>query len=764
MSKQEWLIGTRMPRVDSEPKVRGEVQFTADIKLPRMLHAKVLRSPYPHARIKSIDTTAAAALPGVKAIMTGQDTAGVKWGVFRYTRDQQLLPVDRVRYVGEEVAAVAAVSPEIAAQALELIEVKYEPLPAVSDIWESMADGAPQLHDDHPNNINVHVAIEVGDVEEGFAKAHLVREDVFTAPEDSYFMTEPYAVVANPRPDGSLELWMPNAAPHQKAKALSNALVMPLNKVIVRKVAIGGAFGGRSDVFPAEFITAFLALKTRRPVKLVYTREENSVATRQGHALFTTIKTGVDAEGRVLARDITCYMDGGAYSSTGPIATSVPFLCMEQTYRLPAVRYNGYRVYTNKPIGGMIRIHGRAFAGGVDLQLDMMAQELGLDPLQVRLRNARQPGDTTPTGSYVQSCALSQCIQQAAEAAGWADKYGKLPPYHGIGLGTNSVQTGFPLGIRGGSQAMIKFNEDGGATVMSGVVDNGQGNDNMLVQIAAEVLGLDPGHIQLISADTEATANDPGAYSMIATFAGGNAVLAAAEDARRQIFEVAAEALEAHVDDLVAQDSKVFVAGAPDKGLPVGKVIRMALIQGRPVIGTGSFTPKVDHRREWLSNPAGQLSETFSFGASVAEVRVDPETGMVELLGLWLAQDCGRALNPMVVEGQFEGGAAMGGVGGMLREEHRWSDTPRCLNPTFLEYKVPLACDMPPIENIIVESMDPTGPFGAKEAGMSIAMSAAQAIIGAVSNAIGAPVYDYPLTPDRVLRAIRAKQDGEKQS
>lgn len=761
MSQKEWLIGTRMPRVDSEPKVRGEAQFTADIKLPRMLHAKVLRSPYPHAVIKSLDTSAARALPGVKAVISGQDTAGVKWGVFRYTRDQQLLPVDRVRYVGEEVAAVAADSLDTAEEALGLIKVEYEPLGAVSDVWEAMAEGAPLLHDDHPNNINVHVPIEVGDLEQGFKDSHLVREDVFTSPEESYFMTENYAVVANPRPDGCLELWMPNAAPHQKAKALSNALVMPLNKVIVRKVNIGGAFGGRSDVFPAEFITAVLALKTRRPVKLVYTREENSVATRQGHALVTTVKTGMDKEGQVLARDITCYMDGGAYSSTGPIATSVPFLCMEQTYRLPAVRYNGYRVYTNKPIGGMIRVHGRAFATGVDMQMDLMAEELGLDPLQVRLKNARQTGDTTPTGSLVQSCGLTECINQAAAASGWKDKYNKLGPWKGIGLGTNSVQTGFPLGIRGGSQAMIKFNEDGGATVMSGVVDNGQGNDNMLVQIAAEVLGLDPGFIQLISADTEITANDPGAYSMIATFAGGNAVLAAAEDARRQIFQVAADKLEAHLDDLVALEDKIFVAGAPDKALPLGKVIRMALIQGRPVIGRGSFTPKVNHRREWLSNPEGQLSETFSFGASIAEVEVDPETGFVNLLGMWLSQDCGRALNPMLVEGQFEGGAAMGGVGGMLREEHLWSDTPRCLNPTFLEYKVPLACDMPPMENLIVESMDPTGPFGAKEAGMSIAMSAAQAIAAAVAHAIGAPVFDYPLTPARVLKAIKAKQDGE---
>jgi CO/xanthine dehydrogenase Mo-binding subunit len=753
------LIGSRMPRIDSEAKARGTAIFAGDIRLPRMLSAAVLRSPYAHARIKSIDVSEAEALPGVRAVITGKDTAGVKWGVFRYTRDQELLPTKKVRFVGEEVAAVAADDLETARQALELIKVQYEPLEPVLDVWQAMAEGTPLLHDDHPNNINVHVAIDVGDADKGFAEAALVREDVFTAPEDSYFMTEPYTAVANPRGDGSLEFWMPNAAPHQKAKALANALKMPLHKVIVRKCCIGGAFGGRSDVFPAEFIVGLLARQTRRPVRLVYNREENSLATRKGHGMYMVIKTGMDRNGQVLAREITCYMDGGAYSSTGPIATSVPFLCMEQAYKLPAVRFNGYRVYTNKPIGGMYRVHGRAFASGVDLQMDMMAEELGLDPLEVRLVNSREEGETTPTGSVVQSCGMKDCIKAAAEASEWNRKYNKLPKYRGIGLGTNSVQTGFPLGIRGGSAAIIKFNEDGGATLISGVVDNGQGNDNMLVQIAAEVLGIDPCNIQLMSADTEMTPNDPGAYSMQATFTGGNAVRLAAEDARDQLFEVAAKKLGAPVADLVASAGHIYVEGAPEDALPLAKVIRMALIKGQNIIGRGSFAPKVDHRREWIENPHGQLSETFSFGATVAEVEVDPETGQVTVLDLWLSQDCGKVLNPTQVEGQWEGGATMGGSGGVVLEEHLWTKEGRCLNPSFLEYKVPFCVDIPAMHNLFVDTVDPTGPFGAKEAGMSIAMSAAQAIVAAVSNAIGKPVFDYPLTPDRVLKAMRAGEE-----
>ena len=755
------LIGKRIPRIDSLSKVTGSIQFSGDLKFPRMLVGKVKRSPLPHARILHIDTSRAKKLKGVKAVVTGDDTAGVKWGVFRYTQDMELLPRDKVRYFGEEIAALAAVDEETAMEALELIHLDLEELPAVFDPLESMAAEGPLIHAEFPNNVNVHIEINVGDIEKGFRESYLIREDTFTAPEDNYFQGEPYAVTARFDESGHLEIWMPNAGPHMKAKPLANLLQIPLHKVSVRKVAIGGAFGGRSEISPADYICALLAKKSGRPVKIVYTREENSVNVRMGHSLISTIKTGVDREGRVLARDMTCYMDGGAYSSTGPIATSVPFLCMEQAYRMDHVRYNGFRIFTNKPIRGMIRMHGRSFACGVDLQLDMLGHELGIDPMTMRLVNARQSGDTTPTGSYVSSCALTECIRKAGEKAGWQGKFGHLPPWRGIGIGINSVQTGFPLGIRGGSQALIKFNEDGAATLISGVVDNGQGNDHMLVQIVAEELGLDPEDITLITADTEVTPNDPGSYSMVTTYAGGNAARLAAVDAKTQIFEIAAEALEANSDDLVLKDHRVYVDGSPQKALPLKKVIRMGLIQGKPISGEGHYAPKIDQGREWVSNPKGQLSEAFSFGATIAEVEVDPETGLVKTLEVTAAQDVGFALNPMVIEGQFEGSVAMGGQGGMLSELHFWEGG-RCLNPTQLEYKVPLAGDMPKINSIIVESQDPGGPYGAKEAAMSIAMSAAQAYASAIANAIGVTIKEFPMTPDKILAAIEKKEHSNE--
>ncbi len=750
------LIGKSMKRIDTPLKATGQAQFSSDLMLPRTLIGKVLRSPYAHAKILDIDISKAEKLQGVKAVVTAKDTSADKWGVFRYTQDQQFLPTDKVRYVGEEVAAVAAVDEDTAIQALKLIKVEYEELPAVFDIKSALESGAPLVHQDHPGNINIHVNIDVGDVVKGFGESYYVREDTFTAPEDSYFQGEPYAVVAQYDHTGSLEIWMPNAGPHLKAKPLSNVLKIPLNKVRVRKIAIGGAFGGRSEICPADVICAFLARKSQQPVKLVYTREENSIATRQAHSMITTIKTGVNKEGRVISRDITCHMDGGAYSSTGPIAVSVPFLCMEQAYQMENVRYNGYRVFTNKPIRGMFRTHGRAFACGVDLQLDMIGHELGINPIEMRLRNARKVGEFTPTKSYVASCGMTETILKAGEKAGWNEKWGKLPPYHGIGIGCNSVQTGFPMGIRGGSQAFIKFNEEGGITVITGIVDNGQGNDHMIVQIAAEELGLGVCDVQLINADTEVTPSDPGSYSMCETFIGGNAVRLAAQDAKNKLLKIASEALKVSPDELILKDRKIYVEKSPDKSISISKAIRIALSRNESISGEGSYWPKVDSKREWVENPSGQLSETFSFGTVITEVKVDPETGKVDVLEVTAAQDVGYALNPKVIEGQFEGGIAMGGQGGMLSEYILWYNG-RVLNPDQLDYMVPLALDMPKINNIIVETIDPNGPYGAKEAGMSIAMSAAQAYCGAICNAIGVDIKDFPLTPDKILNAIEKK-------
>jgi CO/xanthine dehydrogenase Mo-binding subunit len=472
--------------------------------------------------------------------------------------------------------------------------------------------------------------------------------------------------------------------------------------------------------------------------------------------MVVNMKTAVKEDGTFIATDITSIMDGGAYSSTGPIAASVPFLVWEETYRLPNVRFRGYRIYTNKPVRGMYGSHGRAFLGGLGMQLDMIAEELGIDPVEIRLRNALRTGDVQATGSKVISCALSEAIEQAAERSGWEEKRGKLPFGKGIGMGCSGMMVGFPMGIRGGSSAFIKFNEDGGATLVSGVADNGQGNESMLVQIAADVLGMPMDEINLVSGDSEVTMLDQGAYSQAVAFVSGNAVLAAAEDARRQIVEVASELLGVSTSKLELKDRQVYAVDDPSRSLPLHKVVRYALVQHEPIMGRGSYMPKVDPEREWVKNPQGQQAGTFSFGAFVVEVDVDVETGQVRITRVTGAHDCGFAINPMAVEGQMDGNIGRAGVGASLLEEHIW-DGGQMLNGNMLDHKLPLSVDMPlEIERIILESMDPEGPFGAKEAGLAGAMNLFQAVGNAIYDAIGVWLHEFPFTPERVLRALEA--------
>ena len=751
------ILGKGIPRIDTPMKATGEALFTADIKLPRMLTGMVLHSPHAHALIKNIDTSKAEALPGVKAVATREDSFDVRWGVFKYTQDHQLIAVDKVRFIGEEVAAVAAEDEETAQAALDLIEVEYEILPAVFEADEAMMEGAPLIHKDHPNNINIHVNIDVGDVEKGFAESHYVREDRFSSSGETYGMLEPYTVIANYKPAGSLEVWVPTASPHTKAKALSNLLKIPLNKVIVRRSNVGGALGGRSDIFPLDFITATLSRKAKRPVKITYNREESMTCTRQVHDMIVDVKTGVSAKGEIMAQDIKVIMGGGAYSSTGPIAASVPFLVWEETYRLPNVRLNSYRVYTNKPIRGMYRCHGRAFLGGLGMQLDMIAHDLGIDPVEIRLRNALQAGEFQATGSKIFGCGLTEAIKGAAEKSNWAAKHGKMAPGKGIGMGANGMMCGFPMGIRGGSSAIIKFNEDGYPTILTGVVDNGQGNYHAMVQICAEVLGLSVDDIHIVAADTEVTTLDMGAYSQAAVFVGGNAVKNAADDARQQIFSMAAELLACQTDELDIEEGKVFVKDERSRSLGLYKIIRKGLLDNTPVIGRGSFMPEVSRTREWVKNPVGQQAGTFSFGANVVEVEVDMETGEVSVTQATGFHDCGFPINLKAVEGQYEGSIASGGLGSTLMEEHLWKEG-RMLNPDFLEYKMPLAVDMPEISANVIITDDHKGPFGAKEAGLFGSMNSFQAIGNAIFDATGVWIKEFPITPDKVLKALEEKR------
>ncbi len=753
------IVGQRVVRSDSLAKVTGQARYTADLKVPNMLVGKVLRSPHPHARIVAIDTKRALKVPGVKAAVSGFDAYGIKWGVFRYTQDHAMLPTDKVRYVGEDVAAVAAVDEETALEALSYIKVEYEPLPAVFDPVESMQEGAPRIHSEYDNNVNIHVHIDVGEVDKAMARAYLVREDTFKASGEAYAMMEPYAVLADYR-NGFLDLWMPNAGPHVRAKALSNLLKLPLNRVRVRHINSGGAFGGRSEVAPADLVASLLSIKAGRPVKLVLSREENAISSRQVHDIIATVKTGMKKDGTIVAKDYRVIYDGGAYSSTGPIATSIPFYVYEECYRMPNVRYHGYRVFTNKGIRGMYGCHGRAFLAGNEAQMDVMAKELGLDPLTVRLKNGHKPGDVTATKSKITSCGLKETIQAASEATDFRNRWAGTRKLKGIGMGCVAIMCGFPMGFRSGSSCYVKINDDGQVTIVTGLVDNGQGNESMVIQVASEVLGVPMEDINLVNADTEVTNLDPGAYSQAAAFVGANAVKVACENARKRIVAIGAEKLGVKEADIGLKDRMVYSVTKPDKKMPLSWISREAFFRGEPIVATGSYFPNIDFEREWVSRPWGQMAGTFSFGTSVAEVTVDPVTGKIAIPRFTAAHDCGRAINPMAVEGQMEGSIQQAGVAA-ITEENIWNKG-FLLNPDLLEYKVPLACDMPDIKTIIVSSKDPEGPFGAKEGGLTVRMNAYSAVACAVANATGKLFKELPLTPDRVMSLLEQKKGVKK--
>jgi CO/xanthine dehydrogenase Mo-binding subunit len=752
------LVGKRVPRTDSVEKVRGEAKFTADLCLPGMLYGKVLRSPYPHARILNINTSKAEALPGVKTVVTGQrDAKPFKWGVFPYTRDYQLLPIDRVHYIGQEVAAVAAINEDIAQEALDLIQVEYEPLPAVFDPEEAMKEGAPLIHEDKPGNICVHVRVDEGEVDKALAEADLVLEGHFKAPEQNYCQTEPYAVLANFDSTG-VDLWCPNAGPHMKARPLSSALGIPTLKVRLHRVYIGGAFGGRSEISPADLVACLLSRKAGRPVKLIYTREENYNCVRQEVSWITYLKMGFKKDGTWTVSDLKCILDGGSYASTGPIAVSVPYMEMETTYSLKNLRYNGYRVYTNKPPRGMHPEQNRAFHIPIELHLDMAAEKLGMDPMEIRLKNAMTSGSTTATAARITSCGLNECIQKATERARWKEKRGKLPSGRGIGMACGSVMCGFPMGIRGGSSAFIKFNEDGDATIISAVVDNGQGNESMVIQIAAEELGLPMDKVSLISSDTGICPPDQGAYSQAATLISGGAVKEAAADAKRQLFEVAARMLEVMPEDLEAREGNIYVKGSSKKSVPIRQVVINALANNMTIMGRGHRWPQIDNRREWVTNPKGQFATTYSYGCSIAEVEVDRETGKVKVLRMIAAHDCGYPINSMAVEQQIQRAAMGSGICGGLFERILWHEG-KNLNANHLDYWFPTALDVPSIEPIIVASNDPFGPFGAKEGSLSISISMYSAIACAIHEALGIWPTEAPFTPENILKALEEKEN-----
>lgn len=753
------VIGKRLSSIDGILKVTGKADFVGDMSLPRTLFGKILRSPLPHAKVLYVDKTKAERLSGVKAVMAGEDIPRRKFATTNmpgYPPDKYSLAVDKVRYIGDEVAAVAALDEDTALEALELIRVEYEPLQAVFDPMEAMEEGAPQIHEHAERNICAKLAWNFGDLERGFRESSLVREDRFKTDTVTHCPMEPHGTLASWDPSGKITVWASTQSPFTRRTHLSQALGIPESKIRVINPYVGGGFGSKSSSIACPEVQAtLLSMKTQYPVKIIYTREEVFSTTLRRHPMIIDLKTGIKSDGIIWALDCKLIAEGGAYTATGPIVIQIAGDFLVITYRIPNVRYEAYRVYTNRPTCGPQRGHGAPqprFA--FDSQLDMMAEEMGLDPLEVRLKNAIQPGTVTPLGSRIKSCGLSEAIIRVAEEIKWKEERGKGKDKKGIGMGCGAFVSGVCIPPYTASSAFVKVHEDGGITLLTGVTDIGQGSSTILAQIVADTLGVHLEDLRVISGDTELTPAHAGSFSSRGTLWGGKAVREAALDVKRQLFQVVAEKLEVSPEDLEAKDRRVYVKGSPGKGMSFKEALWASFLskEGNPLLGKGYYHAKdvevIDYR-----TGMGNRTPAYSFGAQGALVIVDKETGKVNLEKMAAAHDCGFAVNPLNVEGQLEGSISMG-QGQVLLEELT-IEKGQVMNPNFLDYKLPTAIESIQVKTIVVESRNPEEPFEPKEAGEGTQISTPAAIANAIYDAVGVRVKEIPATPEKILEALK---------
>jgi len=774
MSELEY-VGRRVPRKDGPEKVTGGAIFSVDVRLQGMLVGKILRSPHPHARILNIDTSRALQVPGVKAIVTAADTPGIPHGFVetpRYPADQPTLAVDRVRYVGEEVAAVAATDHYAAEEALDLIRVDYEPLPSVFDPLKAMEVDAPEIHPNHPKvkepyrNIAGKTETAWGDVERGFAESDYVRQDRFESHLRTHGYLEPQATVASFEANGKLNVWTSSQGPFIKRAKLARTLGLPLSSVRVQKAYVGGAFGGKIDLFSHEFCAGLLSMKTSRPVKIVATRQEVFCAYRHGQPLIVEVKTGVKKDGTLVAQEYRVINNPGAYRGSGVVVIFLAWGFAMLPYRIPNLKYEGYAVYTNNPVRAPQRGHGAPqMRFAAESQLDMIAEELGLDPVEVRLKNARQSGELLPNGDNVHNCGLSDCIKEAAKSTGFSEKCGQRRKAasseryrRGIGMGVSSYFGG-SLIYPNSSSVIVKMNDDGSVTLLTGALDIGQGAETVLSQIVAEELKLPLEEIQVIAADTETTPVDIGAWISGGAYVSGNAARVAAEEVRRKLLEIAEEELEASKEDLVVDDKSIYVTGSPDHHRTYRQLVEASIRKhrGDSIIGEGHWrTMRDEPMHPSLATTKGRWSENYAFDAQVAEVEVDTHTGMIRLLRAVTAHDCGFPINPLLVEGQIDGQVSMA-LGHAFMEQVLMKEG-RTLNPNWLDYHMPNIHTLAPSEHIdvITESYEVGRPYRTKEVGEGYVSAILAAIANAIYDAVGVRLFSTPFTPEKVLKGLGA--------
>ncbi len=750
------VVGRSVPRLDGREKVLGRTRYASDLELPGMLVGKILRSPYPHARIVSVDVSRAERLPGVHAVI---HAGNVVQRPFGYGLDNLPLKAEKVRCVGDEVAAVAAESEDAALAALDAIEVVYEPLEAVYDPFEALRDGAVQVHDERPevdHNVSMRWDYEHGDLAEMERRSAVIVEGTYSSPLSAPASIETHVCTAAFDADGHLTVWTGVHMAFMYRKAIADALGLDWKRITVVQPPIGGSFGGKIDIDPIDLITVLLARASGRPVKVWFSREEEFTGSRVRQPMHIRLRTGADAEGNLLFREADIVSDNGAYNAWGSHALLVVMQTISSLYRVPAVRMRSRVVYTNKMYGGSVRGFGNPEATfAVESQTEEIAEALGIDPIELRLRNANRPGEVTPQGMRITSCGLAECLETVRRRSGWEGRRGRLRGAR-RGLGAACflhVGGGARIYPSDGCGTIARIDEAGGVTVISGATELGQGSETVLAMITAEELGVPLSAVTVRQADTEVKPWDVGAHASRTTFVAGNSARLAAAELRRKLLETAAEVLEAAPEDLELVDGVVSVRGVPERSIPYEKVARRRLLRqgGDTLIATAFYDPPTEPQGPGY---LGNISAAYGFGAHVAEVEVDVETGLVTVLGLWTAHDVGRAINPAGVEGQILGGAVMG-LGLALTEELRLTPEGGLMLPSPREYGMLTARGVPPITVDLVETVDPEGPFGAKGVGEAGLIPVAAAVANAVADAVGIRPRSYPLAPWKVLEWIR---------
>lgn len=750
------VVGKSYPQIDAMEKAMGKTLFVSDLVLPKMLYGRILRSPFPHARIKHMDTSRAEMLPGVKAVVTYGDTPGVRFGP--RTEDWTIFAEDEVRFCGDEVAAVAAIDEDIAEEALDLITVEYEELPYVTDPIEAMKPGAPLVHEDKPGNIAAEFKIEAGDVDAALRKSDFVYEDRYYTNQVYQAYLEPMGTLVDVDSTGRFTFWVGTQIPSMMRITYAKALGVPLEKVRIVVPDYGGAFGAKMEN-NVHLAAAVLARKTGRPVKLINTRHDDFIGGNPRVPMYIDIKLGVTKEGRLTGKEVRVVGAAGARLVYAQAIVSTACYRVDSLYRFKDVRATGYTVYTHTVPTSCFRGFGNSQMTFVlESAMDMIADHLGMDPAELRIRNDIGPNQVSVHGWEIKSCGLKECISRAAKAADWKGKRKQKRPFRGIGLSCCNHVSGNRAFVRDfdGGAGIVRVGRDGRVTVYHGESDMGQGQKTTFAQIVAERLGVPLESVHVAGVDTDISPFGFGSFATRGTVMGGNGVLAAANEAFKQLAEVAAGMLEANPEDIECREGSFFVKGSLETRLPFQEVAERAAFvrHGAPVMGNGFYNPPTA-----LPDPKtkyGNIAPAYPFACQIAEVEVDPDTGQVTVLQFVAAHDVGRAINPMATEGQVQGGVAQG-LGWTLMED-MVTEKGRIVNPDFVDYLVPTAMDVPEITPLLVEPIEPNGPYGAKGIGEPALNPSMSAITNAIYDATGIRIKRLPICPDNLLQELKKRR------